>query len=360
MPLSKNRVIIACAGSGKTTQLVEEALAHQDRRILIVTYTISNTREIINKFGELNSGVPKHVDVMTWYGFLLRECARPYQRSMYTDKRIESIQFKQKQSARYSSETDIKRHYFMRGEFIYSDKIAKFVVKCNEVSGQLVTSRLGQVYTDIFIDEFQDLAGWDLDVIEMLMQSEISITMVGDPRQHTYATNNAPKNKQHLGANVLNLVEKWRKKRLCKVESRDKTYRCNSAICEFANRLWPGLPPMESLQSNETGHDGIFLVGEDVVPEYIKCFKPQILRYDKRTKNYGFDAMNFGVAKGRQFKRVLVVPTKGIKKYLQNGDIKEVKKSKDKFYVAITRAMHSVAFVYNDSSAIVPNRWQLT
>ena len=80
MQSSENRVVIACAGSGKTTRLVKEALTNRSRRIAIVTYTNNNAKEISKRFGELNSGIPKHVDVVTWFGFLLRECARPYQR----------------------------------------------------------------------------------------------------------------------------------------------------------------------------------------------------------------------------------------------------------------------------------------
>src|SRR5688572_9274856 len=129
MPSSENKVIIACAGSGKTTRLVSEALVSRDRRIAFVTYTNNNTREIIRRFGEVNSGVPRHVDVMTWFGFLLRECARPYQRSKYTYKRIESLLFLNEQSARGIPESDTRRHYFANGELIYSDKIAKFVVE---------------------------------------------------------------------------------------------------------------------------------------------------------------------------------------------------------------------------------------
>ena len=162
MPSSENSVIIACAGSGKTTRLVTETLSSPDRRIAIVTYTNSNAREISKRFSETNSGVPKHVDVMTWFGFLLRECARPYQRSKYTEKRIASLPFVDQQSAQYSKETETSRHYFANGECIYSDKIAKFAFKCDTESGQRVTSRLRQIYTDVFIDEFQDLAGWDL------------------------------------------------------------------------------------------------------------------------------------------------------------------------------------------------------
>ena len=136
MPSSENRAIIACAGSGKTTRLVQDALDNRDRRIAMVTYTNVNAREISKKFGELNSGVPNHVEVMTWFGFLLRECARPYERSKYSEKRIESILFVNQQSANYVSETNTKRHYFANGELVYSDKIAKFVVACEDKSAR--------------------------------------------------------------------------------------------------------------------------------------------------------------------------------------------------------------------------------
>ncbi|MCH8251481.1 MAG: UvrD-helicase domain-containing protein [Planctomycetes bacterium] len=355
--MSSNRVIIACAGSGKTTRLVNEALEDPDRRIAILTYTNNNAREIRDKFGRLNSGVPKHVDVMTWFGFLLRECARPYQRARYAEKRIESLLFVEKQSALYSKETETSCHYFANGEFIYSDKVAKFAVKCEAESAQSVTSRLQQIYTDVFIDEFQDFAGWDLDVIEMLLQSKIRVTLVGDPRQHIYSTNQSRRNKQYLGFKVINLVQKWQKKGLCSLEQMSKTYRCNGAICDFANALWPEMAAMMPLRNRRPDHTGVFLVAENAVEEYIRRFNPQVLRHDKRAKTFGCEALNFGLAKGRQFDRVLIVPTSRIKEYLRNGDLSCIETGKTRLHVAVTRAFHSVAFVFDGPSDVVPNRW---
>lgn len=357
MPLSENKVIIACAGSGKTTRLITEALAHRNRRIAIVTYTNNNAREISKRFGETNSGVPKHVDVMTWFGFLLRECARPYQRSKYDKKRIESLLFLNQQSARGAKETDTARHYFSNGELIYSDKIAKFVVECEKNSSNAVTKRLRGMYTDVFIDEFQDLAGWDLDVIEMLLRSGIRVTLVGDPRQHTYTTNSSSKNKQYLGIDVVNLVKRWKKNGLCALEPMSGSYRCNQAICDFSNALWPEMDAMTPLQNDTTGHDGVFLVAENAVAEYSQRFRPQVLRYDKKANTYGCEALNFGLAKGLQFERVLIIPTVPIRKYLQSGELNHVEKSREKLHVAVTRARHSVAFVFNDHSPIVTSRW---
>lgn len=357
MPLTENRVVIACAGSGKTTRLVTEALANQKRRIAMVTYTNNNTQEITKRFGERNSGIPKHVDVLTWFGFLLRECARPYQRSKYSEKRIKSLLFVNQQSAQYVSETETKRHYFANDEFIYSDKIAKFVVECEKNSTNAVTARLGQMYSDIFIDEFQDLAGWDLEVIKMLLQSSIRVTLVGDPRQHVYSTNPSPKNKQYLGIKVVKLAEKWEQGGLCTLEQMNTTHRCGSDICNFSNSLWPGVDAMTSLRNGRTDHDGVFLVAENAVAKYIQYYGPQVLRYDRNANTYGNEALNFGLAKGLEFDRVLIVPTVPIKKYLKTGTLNHVTQARERLHVAVTRARHSVAFVFNELSPVVPNRW---
>ena len=357
MQSSENKAIIACAGSGKTTRLVREALDNRDRRIAIVTYTNFNAQEIRTKFGELNSGVPSHVDVMTWFGFLLHECARPYQRSKYSDRRIASIRFVNQQSAKYISETDTRRHYFASGDLIYSDKIAKFVVECEALSRGAVTARLSQIYTDVFIDEFQDLAGWDLEVTTQLLNSGIRVTLVGDPRQHIYSTNSSNKNKQFLGIKLINLVKQWQRDGLCSSEVMTGSYRCNRQICDFSNALWPGLETMEPLLSNRTDHDGVFLVAKGVVKAYIARFRPQVLHNDRSAEAYGCQALNFGLAKGLEFERVLIEPTGPIKKYLKSGDISHVEKARNKFYVAVTRARQSVAFVHDGSSAVVSNRW---
>jgi DNA helicase-2/ATP-dependent DNA helicase PcrA len=295
---------------------------------------------------------------MTWFEFLLRECARPYQRSKHDKKRIESLLFVNQQSAKGIAETDTARHYFANDELIYSDKIAKFVVVCEQNSSHAVTARLGEIYTDVFVDEFQDLAGWDLDVIEMFLRSDIRVTLVGDPRQHIYTTNPSNKNSQYLGIKVVDLVDKWKQSGLCALDPMNGTYRCNQAICDFSNALWPGMDPMAPLQKVTTDHDGVFLVAEQVVAKYIERFRPQALRYSKTANTYGCEALNFGLAKGLQFDRVLIIPTEPIRKYLRTGNIKHVENSRDKLYVAGTRARHSVAFVFDEHSPVVQNHWK--
>ncbi len=286
---------------------------------------------------------------MSWFTFLLRQCARPYQRCKYQERRIESIAWTSGRSARSASEANTRRYYFVDGEKIYQDKLAKFIIECEKRSCGEVTARLGQIYTDIFVDECQDLAGWDLDLVEILMGTRIRVLLVGDPRQCTYSTNHAARNSQYRGIGLLALVKKWNRGGLCAEEMLSDNYRCNQVICDWADRLWPELPPSQSMSSNVTGHDGVFVVSPAHVDEYLNRYSPQVLRYDRKTGT-SHSAVNFGAAKGRQFDRVLILPHGPLKRYLTDGKPEGVEGSKEKLYVAITRARHSVAFVYNGAS----------
>lgn len=55
--------------------------------------------------------------------------------------------------------------------------------------------------------------------------------------------------------------------------------------------------------------------------------------------------MNFGMCKGRTVSRVLIYPTGPIVKFLKDSNNILTDSSASSFYVAITRAMYSVAIV---------------
>ena len=59
----------------------------------------------------------------------------------------------------YYGEEVFFKHYFTNDLRIYSDKISKFVVKCNEKTNGEIIQRIVRMYPYIFIDEIQDLAG---------------------------------------------------------------------------------------------------------------------------------------------------------------------------------------------------------
>ena len=113
---------------------------------------------------------------------------------------------------------------------------------------------------------------------------------------------------------------------------------------------------MTSRNKTQTDHDGLFAVRESDVDAYMARYAPQPLRYSRATKNVYGKPMNFGAVKGMTFERTLIYPHGPFKKYLVSGDLKDAGKELAKFYVAVTRARQSAAFVVPDKfgELIVP------
>lgn len=351
MTPSASRIVIASAGSGKTTWIVKDALAHTGR-CAVVSYTNNNTGKAREKFAELAHAAPDRVSVMTWFGFLLRDLVRPYQ-NFYRDQRIDNVFFPDGRSAPYAKK-DSWLYYFAKGGSIYSDKLAEFVLLCNAKSGGLVFKRLRDLYQVVYIDEAQDLAGYDLELVEAAMKAGVRVCLVGDNRQATYSTNNSPKNSAFRGPKIIDKFRAWKKAGLCGLEEQAWSYRCNQTICTLADSLFPDSPTATSRSSDTSGHEGVFLVAPPLLDRYVAAHRPQVLVYSRTADSNGYPGLNFGDSKGLEFPRVLIFPTGPIRKWLRSGDPDSIDSdiSRAKLYVAITRARHSVAFSYDGVSAL--------
>jgi len=350
-----NKLIIAAAGAGKTTYLIYESLKH-DEEVLITTYTEANESEIKKKFIEINGFIPKNVTIQTWFSMLLQHGVKPYQ-AYLTDKRIHGMLLVNQQSGLkfrgkfpvYYKEEDVDKHYFSKEYKIYSDKLSKFVFKCNEKSKGIVFDRLSRVYDYIFIDEVQDLAGYDLELIKLLFQTDSNVVLVGDPRQTTYNTHWEKKNKQYQDGKIKEFIQDQCKKTSVEIDeiNLNCSYRNNEFICQFSSRLFPNYTVPTSNQNDEVEHKGIFFIKEKDVDVYLTKYQPLQLVWSRGKKvNASYSVMNFGESKGLGFNRVLIYPTKPILDFiLKNKNLDGT--SRAKFYVAITRARYSVGIVYN-------------
>lgn len=346
-------VTICAAGGGKTTRIVgaAAAAAAADKRALLVTYARNNESQLHSHFYKLAPSLPPHVEVMTWFTFLLRELARPYQRSLH-NRRIEAIQWVDARSARYSKATDIGAHYFAGGTRIYSDKIAKFACATDKETGGAVMARLRQRFDHIFVDEIQDMAGYDLDILELILKAGITLSLVGDHRQATFRTNNSARGAPYRGRDIIKKFEDWKKAGLIALQYERHTHRCHQDIADLGDSFFPNEPTTKSINDTKTDHDGVFIVPSGKVAQYVEHFRPQVLRLDRRTPCNGLSALNFGESKGMTFDRVLIFPHNLGSKWLKTGDISHVEGSIEKMYVATTRARQSVAFVYDGAVGI--------
>lgn len=359
--MSEDKLIIAAAGSGKTTYLVNRALEIKDRRVLITTYTTANEKEIRDRLIELNGCIPSNVTIQTWFSFLLEHGVRPFQ-NFITNKRVNGLLLvNQKSGLKYKgkfpvyySEDEIDKHYFSLDYNIYSDKISKFIIKCNQECSNQIVERLQKIFDCIFIDEVQDLAGYDLELIKFILQSKIKLTLVGDPRQVTYLTHNEKKYEKYQNGRIkdflLNECKKWRPQ--IDETTLNNSFRCNDKICCYSSKLFPEYNSCSSNQSKETGHDGVYFISEKEVEDYIKKYKPVLLRHNRKKQvPEGFKVYNFGESKGLTFDRVLIFPTKPQLDWILGKEKKDSFKfdARCKLYVALTRARYSVGIVHNYS-----------
>lgn len=373
-----NKFIIAAAGAGKTTHLVKEALKNSDKKILITTYTEANEEEIRRKFLKLNKSIPKNVKIQTWYSFLLQDWVKPFQGSFnellydydikgmllvnypsgikYTFKNNYGIDI----AVQYSEETDFLRHYFTNTGKIYSDKISKFSFNANKKGNLSIINRLSTIYDKIYIDEVQDLAGYDLELIKVLFKSKIEVELVGDPRQVTYLTHNPDKNKKYKEGNLKEYL-----KEKCKSLIKDnidenllnKSHRNNKLICDYSSKLYPYLKatePCDCCHNVIVEHTGIFILKKEDVSTYLLKYNPIQLKWDDRVSiNKDYQSFNFGETKGLTFDRVVIYPTEAMIKWMQNNNSKLESSTRAKFYVGITRAKYSVAIVFNYDDKII-------
>lgn len=338
-----NRFIHSAAGTGKTTKIVSLATTlavRYHKRVVITTYTRENAIEIYDKVIAKIGYIPSNLFILTWYTFLLNDFVRPYQNLFGINHRINDVMFVNQKSASYTKKTALT-HYISNNK-IYSDKISEFAYECNQANNNCIIDRVVQCYDYIFIDEAQDLSGYDFELISALLASKCNIVLVGDARQTSYQTTPSSKNNQY-NWNLYKYFEDQSKKKLGKLTYLNKSYRCNQSICSFADRIFPDYPTTSSANTRTTEHDGIFIIQKDNLKQYMETFRPKILIWDKKTisKAQNYPTLNIGLSKGKTYDRVLIIPTRPMIDFLTKGKIDK----NYKFYIAVTRARFSVAFL---------------
>lgn len=365
------RIVLASAGAGKSRLVVEEAIekSNAGKSVLILTYTENNQKELLEKICRINKYKPTNIVIKGWFTFLLEDMIRPYQKCIFIN-RIEGINFNSKNPHKTDKGRNIPRtaeqisgkynpiHYLKKdSNKVHTINIAKLASRILKISKNKPISRLVEIYDAIYIDEVQDLVGYDFDIIKAISKSSCGeFVCVGDFRQTVYATSIASKSPKTN-------TEKFHafKKIGLQDEHLNVSWRCIQSICDFADLVHAKDKHYKATSSkvNEipekySDHTGVFAVHSNDLPAYLEKYNPVILRLNRSTqveicKNRS--AFNFGEVKGLGFDRILVISTEKHGNFL-SGDFTvfnkdKTEKARNTFYVAITRAKYSVAFVYD-------------
>lgn len=366
--MKNNKVIIACAGAGKTYHICKNALSNHEKSLL-VTYTKQGKINIINQIKELNNGILSNkVFVKTWFDFLLNDIIKPYQtiffkimyekkyNKKYTKNKINfitGIDFETRYGIDINSKYTFDKFFNKHNKLLKINQVSRIASMILNHKEMNAINRLNSLYKNIFLDEFQDFIGSDLDVIDSLFNSSIYVTIVGDPKQFTYSTHESKK-KKYKGKNIYKFF--YDRKEILDIEYMNNSRRLNSSIANFANVVYPSKNPIIGINNVERNHQGIFyydLKKDKLSINYIiENLNPIVLIYDKRSLKKVPNHCNFytyGNSKGMTFDDIIIIPNNTFKELLasvRNPKTDNIKLDHpEKYYVAVTRARFSINFL---------------
>jgi superfamily I DNA/RNA helicase len=344
-----NHLTLAVAGGRKTQGLVDYCREATDRKIAVLTFTQTNQQEIRSRLAS-QAGDSNTLEVMGWYTFLLRHFALPFLRFKFPKDRVKGFDFE----GRPFKFTTGRSRFMDSGNRVYGCELGKLAFELMEATPTLLR-RLECIYDEILIDEVQDLASFDWEILAVLLGSKIDVRMVGDVRQAVLSTNpRGQKNKKFGYAASLEWFRDREAEGLITITYATSTYRCRTEIATFSDTIFDatwGFPDTTSENFDETEHDGVFLLHTQHVEEYVDRYRPQCLRHSvSSAKHLDLDFQNFKGVKGATFDRVLLAPTANIESFIKKGTSLEATAAAA-FYVAVTRARQSLAIVVDKPGA---------
>lgn len=368
-----NTLCIAGAGSGKTHKIITESIAkiQSGGKVLVVTYTTSNQQELRNRFLSAFGRSSDRFVVKGLFSFYLEDLVRPYQQ-VFFPKRIDGIFFNERNPHIIPGSTapfpgrkeQLDNKKFNPDHFLtdchtkaHTGFLAKLAARLMKATKNLAVIRLGDIYSQVYFDEVQDLVGWDYEVLKGLSKTmKCPITCVGDFRQTVYETSFGHKNPKTAADKIKAFDSMGFEEEVLTCNR-----RCIQPICEVADTIHTGFysateSAVDVVPTQFNSHLGVFIVKQSDIIDYINAYDPIVLRSSissgKKILPAHARCCNFGKSKGLSFDRVLILPADSQMHFVLDGNTpfpQNAETAQNRMYVAITRARYSVGFLVPDN-----------
>lgn len=327
------RLILSVAGSGKTTYVLNKLCL--EKRHLLITFTNNNFENlrlgIIRKFGYL----PENIKIFTYFSFLYNFAYKPFCSSKVRAKGITWTQ------PRIRFPKSSMKHYITPSGYLYGSRIAKLLIECN--LGDNINQRISKYFDCLYIDEVQDFAGSDFNLLKIIIHAEMNIILVGDFFQHTFDTSHDGNINNSLYDNLNTYISKFTEQQFpVDNTTLSKSYRCSPAICQHISEQLQ--IPIES--HKETAGDIKFISTRGEAESIFHDDSIVKLFYREHYK-YPCFSENWGASKGNDhYINVCVVLSKNNYQLLLQGDAHTLlPTTRNKLYVAISRGKERLYFV---------------
>ncbi|MDR5857980.1 DNA helicase UvrD [Halomonas eurihalina] len=327
------RVIFSVAGSGKTSYIIDGL--EESSRALVVTYTDKNALNlrvrVFRKFGYIPAGIK----IYTYYRFLYSFCCKPI-----LGHEIPSKGITWELPPRFAKKTSIE-HYVDASRRLYGNRIAKLL----DVAGVFpeLIERIEKYFDYIYIDEVQDFAGNDFNLLCRLAEADVQQLLVGDFFQHTFDTSRDGNVNGNLHDDYSTYKAKFVEAGFV-VDSDllSHSYRCSPTVCAFVSENL-GI----DIQSHRADETEVTLIEcREHANRIFNCCETVKLFYQASNRYDGFTE-NWGATKGQNcYEDVCVVLNPSTFKLFQESALKKLApQTKNKLYVACTRANRHLFFV---------------
>ncbi len=327
-----SRVILAVAGAGKTSYLVNEL--DLERRTLIVTYTNNNYENVRARVARKFSYIPNNIVMFSYFGFLHSFCYMPFLQMAQNTK---GINFR---SLPHRFAVGRARYVDGRGQ-LYSNRIAKFLGEQGVIPE--LKARLEKYFDRFYLDEIQDIAGNDFNLLAELVNAGPDVTFVGDYYQHTFDTSRDGSVNKNLHSDYVKYKERCEGIGLVVQDALlNKSYRCSKSVCAFITEHL-GI----EILSHRNDETAIALVDDQISADRIFENDEIVKLFYKESNKYSCHSANWGAVKGIDgYNHVCVVLNGESHKAYKKGTLSSLKpQTRNKLYVAITRAHGDLYFV---------------
>jgi DNA helicase-2/ATP-dependent DNA helicase PcrA len=323
------QLILAVAGSGKTTRILDTI--DDQKRSLVVTYTHENHRNLeaglVEKFGRL----PPHVTVLTYFSFLYRFCVRPF---FSYELRDRSFTWKLPAFRPFWKKSH-PRHYLTKSRYLYANRAAKLPLEFGATTE--IIARLERHFDQFLVDEVQDFASNDFNLLLALTKAELDFSLVGDFFQHTFDTSRDGNTRASLHTSGLDAyVAQFRNEGIdVDQASLDKTYRCSPSVCDFITETI-GIP----IASHRTEESNVRFVEDQAEALALANEPANVTLFRSDYAKYACNANNWGRCKGvNTYENVCVALNPKTLKHFLDGKMQELPdETRHKLYVACSRA----------------------
>jgi len=328
------RVVFAVAGSGKTTHLISKLSL--DKRALIVTYTENNHRHLRNSIIKKFGAIPSNITLMTYFGFLHGFCFRPF---MQNEMNTRGLNFRAPPQSKYPL-TERKR-YRDPGGRLYHNRLAKLI----EVEGLLpaVRARIERFYDAVYVDEVQDFAGHDFNLLLEISAANAEMLFVGDFYQHTFDTSRDGTVNSTLHKDITKYEKRFSKAKI-KVdkETLSKSWRCGTTVCDFITAHL-----QIKIHSHKDRVAEIIKVDTQELADRLHSDHSIVKLFQEQHYKYGCYSQNWGASKGQDhYENICIVMGQKAWKQYEEGKLREaVAQTRNKLYVAFSRARGEVYVV---------------